>query len=276
MSRVRQLASGVRKTFPGSDLALWAAGATYFGAIGLIPLALASLWAVGGLVGHDAVVDAMNDGIDGLPSGHGTPEALRTLTVVALSMSWWQALVVLFPASLYGEGLRRAFVQMSSAPDTFTGWRGRAGLLGVAAGAPFLVLAVLASAPYVGPLYASGGWSLAWGVLVGFHVVWVTVSTALLGVYALIGPGRLGWRALLIGAFGSGAILAGFLQGFVLFLAIPVDWSAPFGGLPIIGAVSALALWLYLVHILVLCGFRVTVVLDELLRAPAEDPGDRS
>lgn len=98
-------------------------------------------------------------------------------------------------------------------------------------------------------------------------MVWLAVSTALLGVFALIGPGRLGWRALLVGAFGSGAILAGFLQGFVLFLAIPVSWSAPFGGLPIIGAVSALALWLFLIHILVLCGFRVTVVLDEIFRA---------
>ncbi|GLP78303.1 hypothetical protein TUM20983_54130 [Mycobacterium antarcticum] len=267
MSRLRELGTGVSRTFPGSDLALWAAGATYFGAIGLIPLALVSLWAVGNIVGHQAVTDGMEAGIAGLPSGHGTPEALRTLTSVALSMSLWQALVVLFPASLYGEGLRRAFVQMSAAKDTLTGWRGRAGLLGVAAVAPFLVLAVLASAPYVGPLYAGSGWTLVWGVVVAFHVVWLAVSTALLGVFALIGPGRLGWRALLVGAFGSGAILAGFLQGFVLFLAIPVSWSAPFGGLPIVGAVSALALWLFLIHILVLCGFRVTVVLDEIFRA---------
>jgi membrane protein len=126
---------------------------------------------------------------------------------------------------------------------------------------------VLASARYVGPLYAGEGWSLVWGVVVAFHIVWVTVSTALVGVFGLIGPGRIGLRALLIGAFSTGAILAGFLQGFVLFLAIPIPWSAPFGGLPIVGAVSALALWLYLVHILVLCGFRATVVLDESLRA---------
>lgn len=164
MSRLRELGTGVSRTFPGSDLALWAAGATYFGAIGLVPLALVSLWAVGNIVGHQAVTDGMEAGIAGLPSGHGTPEALRTLTSVALSMSLWQALVVLFPASLYGEGLRRAFVQMSAAKDTLTGWRGRAGLLGVAAVAPFLVLAVLASAPYVGPLYAGEGgpWYGVW------------------------------------------------------------------------------------------------------------------
>jgi membrane protein len=267
MSMLQKLADGARRTFPGTDLALWAAGATYFGVIGLVPLALSSLWAVGALVGHDTVTAAMNAAIGGLPSGHGTPEALRTLTSVALSMSWLQALVVLFPASLYGEGLRRAFVQMSEARDTLTGWRGRAGLLAVAAVAPFLVLAVLASASYVGPLYSAGGWSLVWGVVVAFHIVWLAVSTALLGVFGLIGPGRIGWKALCAGAFGTGAIVAGFLQGFLLFLAIPIPWSAPFGGLPIIGAVSALALWLYVMHILVLCGFRVTVVLDEVRRA---------
>ena len=265
MSRVRRLASEVRRTFPGSDLSLWAAGATFFGVIGIVPLALVSLWAVGALAGHDAVTAAMDSAIGGLPDGHGTPQALRTLTSVALSMSWLQALVVLFPASLYGEGLRRAFVQMSAAPDTLTGWRGRAGLLVVAAAAPFLVLAVLATAPYVAPLYDAGGWSLMWGIVVAFHVVWLTLSTALLGVYGIIGPGRLRWRPLAIGAFGTGAIVAGFLQGFILFLAIPIPWSAPFGGLPIVGAVSALALWLYLLHILVLCGFRVTVALDDVL-----------
>jgi membrane protein len=49
----------VGRTFPVSGLALWAAGATYFGVIGLVPLALVSLWAVGALVGHDTVLSAM-------------------------------------------------------------------------------------------------------------------------------------------------------------------------------------------------------------------------
>ena len=55
-----------------------------------------------------------------------------------------------------------------------------------------------------------------WGVVVAFHVVWVTLSTALLAVFGLVGPGRLGWRALVLGAFGTGSVLAGFLQGFLL------------------------------------------------------------
>ena len=273
--RAAGLAREVGRTFPVSDVALWAAGATYFGVIGLVPLALVSLWAIGHLVGAEVLLSAMEAAIGGLPQGHGTPEALRTLTTTALAMPWWRALVVLFPASLYGEGLRRAFRQFADVPDRLTGWRGRAGLPGVAAVAPFLVIVVLAVAPVVGPLYAAGGWSLVLGVVIAFHVVFLTVSLALVALFRFVAPGRFGTKALLIGAFATGSVLAGFLQGFVVFLAIPIEWSAPFGGLPIVGAVSALALWLFLLHILVLCGFRATVVLDGVLeqrRAASDGP----
>ncbi|MDL5154802.1 YhjD/YihY/BrkB family envelope integrity protein [Actinomycetospora termitidis] len=264
-AQARDLAREVGRTFPVSDVALWAAGATYFGIVGLVPLALASLWAVGRLVGGEALTGAMEAAIGGLPGGHGTPQALRTLTATALSMAWWQALVVLFPASLYGEGLRRAFRQVSDVTDRLTGWRGRLGLLGVALVAPFLVLVVLTSSPLVGPLYADGGWSLVLGIVIAFHVVFLTVSLALVALFRFVAPGHLGARALLIGGFGTGSVIAGFLQGFVLFLAIPIEWSAPFGGLPIVGAVTALALWLYLLHLLVLAGYRATVVIDGAL-----------
>ncbi|WP_433507580.1 YhjD/YihY/BrkB family envelope integrity protein [Pseudonocardia halophobica] len=261
----RALLRETARSFPGSDVALWAAGATFFGLLGLVPLALVSLRVAGVLVGPDALRAGMDTAISGLPGGHGTPAALRTLTATALDMSWVQTLVVLFPASLYGEGLRRAFLQLSPARDRFTGWRGRLGLLALAVVAPVLVLAVLAAAPLVAPLYLHGGWWLVLGVVVAFHVVWVTVSVALVLVFRLVGPGRIGWKALLLGGFGTGSVLAGFLQGFLLFLAIPVEWSAPFGGLPIVGAVSALALWLYLLHVLLLAGYRATLVADDVL-----------
>ena len=41
----------------------------------------------------------------------------------------------------------------------------------------------------------------------------------------------------------TGAVLSGFLQGFLLFLAIPIEWSLPFGGLPVFGSVTAKPWW---------------------------------
>lgn len=259
---MRELLRQTARSFPSSDVALWASGATFFGLLGVVPLALVALRLAGALVGPDAVTAGMDVAVSGLPGGHGTPAALRRLTTTALDMSWLQTLVALFPASLYGEGLRRAFRQLAAVRDRFTGWRGRLGLLVLVVVSPVLVLAVLAAAPSVAPLYVRGGWWTALGVVVAFHVVWVTVSTALVLVFRFVAPMRTRWRALLLGAFGTGAVLAGFLQGFLLFLAIPVEWSAPFGGLPVVGTVAALALWLYLLHVLLLAGYRVTLVLD--------------
>lgn len=251
------------RSFPVSDMALWAAGASFFALLGVVPITLIGLRVAAAVIGPDAVAAGMETAIGGLPGGHGTPDALRTLTATALNLSWLQTIVALFPASLYGEGLRRAFLQLSPRrSERLTGWRGRLGVLPVVALAPLLVLAVLASAPVAAPLYAAGGGSLLLGVLLAFHVVWIGVSMALVLVYRLVAAGRVGLRALLWGGFGTGSFLAGFLQGFLLFLAIPVEWSLPFGGLPVFGAVVALALWLYLVHVLVLVGYRLTLVLD--------------
>jgi membrane protein len=98
--------------------------------------------------------------------------------------------------------------------------------------------------------------------VIAFHVVFVLVSLALVLVYRFVAPGRIGLRGLLWSGFGTGAVLAGFLQGFLLFLAIPIEWSLPFGGLPVFGAVTALALWLYLLHLIVLVGYRAALLLD--------------
>lgn len=259
----REVLRGLGRTFPASDLSLWAAGATFFGLVGLVPLAMLSLRLAAVVVGPAGVTAGLESALTGIPDGHGTPQALRTLAAVSLDLSWVQVAVLLFPASLYGEGLRRAFLQLSTHEgDALTGWRGRLGLVPVVAVAPVLTLAMLAAAPLVAPLYAAGGLRLALGVVIAFHVVWVLVSVALALVYRVVAAGRVGLRALLIGSFASGSVLAGFLQGFLLFLAVPVEWSLPFGGLPIIGAVAALGLWLYLLHVLVLVGYRLTLVLD--------------
>ena len=259
----QEIVRGLGRSHPDSDLALWAAGATFFGVIGIVPMALVALRLAAVLVGADAVTDGVAAAVAGIPQGHGTPQALHALTTTALRMTPLQTAVVLFPASLYGEGLRRAFLQLSTeVPDKFTGWRGRLALLPVLAIAPVLVLALLAAGPLVSPLYLAGGARLMLGVVIAFHVTFVLLWVALLLVYRIVGAGRIGWRALLAGSFASAAFVAGFLQGFLLFLAIPVDWSLPFGGLPVFGAVAALALWLYLIHVLVLVGYRLTLTLD--------------
>jgi membrane protein len=266
-ARAEEFLRDARQSFPSSDLALWAAGATFFGLIGIVPIALVSLRVAAVLVGPETVTAGVDAAITGLPAGHGTPVALRTLADTAVGLSLLQSLVLLFPAGLYGEGLRRAMLQLApTTGDRLTGWRGRLGLMPVVAVSPALAVAGLGAAPGVAPYYGPDG-NIVVGVVLGFHVTWVLLSIAIVLVFRWVAAGRIGPRALLVAGPGTAAFLAGFLQGFLLFLAIPVEWSAPFGGLPVVGAVAALALWLYLMHVLLLAGYRLAVTLDGRLAA---------
>ena len=78
----RRLGRELAASFPASDFALWSAGVTFFALLGLVPLALVSLWLAAVLVGTDRMLEGLDVAISGLPSGHGTPQALRALSGV--------------------------------------------------------------------------------------------------------------------------------------------------------------------------------------------------
>lgn len=98
--------------------------------------------------------------------------------------------------------------------------------------------------------------------MVAFNVDWVLVSVSLVMVYRLVAAGTVGARTLLLGGFATGSCLAGFL-----WAPCCSSRSRSSGrcrsGLPVFGAVAALALWLYLIHILVLAGYRFTLGLND-------------
>jgi membrane protein len=71
---------------------------------------------------------------------------------------------------------------------------------------------------------------------------------------------------VLVGALFTAASLSGFLQGFVLFLSLPLDLGAPFGGLTAVGGVAAVAFWLFLLHFVLIGGWLFTEALDARLR----------
>jgi membrane protein len=265
----RAVAADVRQALRGRDLVLWAAGLTFFGVLAVVPMLLLALRGAAALFGADLVVDGARALAESLPDAHDTGPALRNLADAAVGASWPVLLASLLPASLYGEGLRRGLMATAGRPVTgLTGWLGRLGFVPVLLAAPLLLALPLAFAPVVAPLYASGGWSAVLGVVLSFHLDLVPVCVAVGLVLAVTGPSTLPPRAVLVAAFVLGAVLTGFLHGFVLFLAIPVDWSLPFGGLPVVGAVAALALWLFGLHVVLLFGYRTALSAQRQLSAP--------
>ena len=124
---------------------------------------------------------------------------------------------------------------------------------------PTLAVVPLATADTVAGLYTRGGWAAFGGIALSFHVDWLIITVVTAIVFAGSAPPGVRRGPLVAGAPAVAAVLAGFFHGFLLFLAIPLDWSVPFGGIAVAGAVSALLLWLYLLHVLLLLGYRVTL-----------------
>jgi membrane protein len=257
------LARDTARALRGHDLALYAAGVTFYAAVAVVPSLLVAVRAAAALVGGEQVRDYADRLAEALPDALGAPEAARAVLVAGVELSWLGVLVAVLPATLYGEGMRRAFGALSDDRDTLVGWQGRLRAVPLLAAAPVLLLAVLAVTPLLARLFGSGDPLLgALGVYVALNVDWIVVGVALTYVYRVVGPRTPSWRAALGAGLGVGAFVSGFLQGFVLFLAIPVDLGAPFGGFVGIGAMVAVAGWLWIFHVLVLVGYRLTLQID--------------
>jgi membrane protein len=242
----------------GRDLALHAAAVTFYGGIAIAPVALLAIWLAGLVAGADRVRRLTAYTVNALPDAIGADRALAALLDAGLHLTPVFALASLLPATLYGEGLRRAFVSLRDPGEPLVGWRGRLLVLPLLAAAPALLLALLMALPLASRLWTRGGWWSVAGVVLSFLTGWLVLTPVLIWVYRAVAPGRPEWLAtVLVGSF-TAANLSGFLHGFVLFCSLPLDLGVPFGGFTAIGGTVAVALWLYLFHVIVLAGYAAT------------------
>ncbi|SEP01028.1 YhjD/YihY/BrkB family envelope integrity protein [Trujillonella endophytica] len=262
------LAASVQRRLRGRDLALIAAGLTFYAGIAVVPLLLVAVRLTGWVAGADEV-SRRTDGLTAiLPSQLGAPGVVRDLVDAGLGMDVLGLLLAVLPLSLYGEGLRRALLRFSSRRDTLTGWRGRLLGLPLVLVTPLLLYPVLLAADGMASLAEQPGAGAAIGrFALGYYSVLFALTVPLAWGYRVVAAGRLGWTALACGALFTAACLSGFLQGLVLFLSLPLDLGAPFGGLTPVGAAVAIALWLFLLHLVLLGGWLVTQALDERITA---------
>jgi membrane protein len=242
----------------GRDLALHAAAVTFYGGIAVVPVALLAIWLTGLVAGAGRVRRLTAYTVDALPTAIGADRALAALIDAGLQLTPIFALASLLPASLYGEGLRRAFVSLRDPGEPLVGWRGRILVLPLLAAAPALLLSLLMALPMASRLWVRGGWWSVAGVVLSFLAAWLVLTPVLIWVYRAVAPGRPEWLATVVVGSFTAANLSGFLHGFVLFCSLPLDLGVPFGGFDGIGAVVAVALWLYLFHVIVLAGYAAT------------------
>ncbi|MBX7268454.1 YihY/virulence factor BrkB family protein [Micromonospora sp. Llam7] len=261
--RTRRITRAAFRPVRGRDLPLHAAAITFYGAIAVVPVALLAIWLTTLLAGAERVRRLTAYAVETLPDAIGVPHAVAALVEAGVGLTPWPALAALLPASLYGEGLRRAFVSVAAprSDEHLIGWRGRLLLLPLLAPAPALLLAILLALPTTTELVRRGGWAGALGVVLSFLAVWLVLSPVLMWVFRVVGPASPDWLSTLAMGSFTAANLSGFLHGFVLFASLPLDLGVPFGGLDEVGAAVAILLWLYVFHVIVLAGYSATLAL---------------
>lgn len=270
VAEARDLLRGTGRLLEGRDLSAAAATLTYFAGIAVVPWLLLALWSTSWGPGADAAEMRLLGLRVLVPPDMGARMPYDLLVTTAVHLGAVAALVLLFPASFYGEGLRRAGLALAPRPDRFTGWRARLAVLVAVLPLPVLTGGFLATGDLLVPLAPEGGGTGVGDrllrIVLGFVAAWLVLSVLLAWVFLAVMPEPLRWWVAAVGALGTGSFLAGFLHGFQLFLAIPIDVGLPFGGLGVVGGVVAVGLWLYVLHVFVLLGWTVTRALEERVR----------
>ncbi|MGY1749302.1 YihY/virulence factor BrkB family protein [Modestobacter sp. SYSU DS0511] len=260
------LAASVRRRLRGRDTSLIAAGLTFYAGIAVVPGLVLSLGLTSWVTSPRTVQRLTDRLAEVLPVELGAPTALARLAEAGTGLSVIGGLLTLLPISLYGEGLRRALLRFSPAHDRFTAWRGRLLALPLLLVAPLLTWPLLRAGQALAELSAEPGVSNRLAAFaVGYYSVLAVLTVPLAWVFGAVAAGRLRWAAVGAGALFTAACLSGFLQGFVLFLSLPLDLGAPFGGLTVVGGVIAVGFWLFLLHLVLIAGWLCTQALDERL-----------
>lgn len=254
------------RTIARRDVSVSAAQLTYFAGIALVPWLLLACWSTTWF--DDTAAARLLDLQALVPPDMGARGPFRALVTAGAGLGAVGAIVTVLPASFYGEGIRRGCLSLLPEHDRLTGWRARLSMLPLLVLVAPLSIAVLALSS--GPLDLAardGAWPHVLRVVVEFTITWLALTAPLTWIFRQVAPGHLRWSSAAIGALATASFLAGFLQGFVLFLSIPIDLGIPFGGLDVVGGVAAIGFWLFLLHLVLLVGWVVTVELDDRLRA---------
>ncbi len=269
---MRGLVRDVVRATRGHDLAMYAAAVTFYATVGVVPLLLLSLYLAGVVAGESMVRDLAEGLTSLLPDELGAREAATFLADAGTTMSPLAALAALLPASLYGEGLVRAFDVLSAGDLRRRSARGRLGSLVVVAMSPVLLLAGLTAARGLTELLGDSLLDRALGIYFAFLVGWLTITPVLAFAYRGLAPESPGTRALLWGAAGTGSFLSGTCLGFVLFLSLGIDLGGAYGGARHLATAAACVGWLFVLHVVVLVGYVVTLCLEARAGHPLQTP----
>ena len=255
-----RLVVDVRRGLRGHDMWLLAGGLTFYAGIAVVPLLLLALYLAGLLVGPETVRGLALDLVRFAPEGLGLAEGIEALADVGPSLGVTAALAALVPATTYGEGLVRAFDRLGGR-ERAEGrvWRGRLRSFALLALLPGLVMVGLLATAALPDLLGRGPVARVLGVWATFWVGWVSSSVLLCLTYRAFVPEPLGARALFWGSASAGSFLTGMSLAWVYLLGADLDFARAYGGSEAVAAVVLASIYLFLVQLVTLLGYVLTL-----------------
>lgn len=237
-----------RTVLVGSSLA-------FYGLVSALPLLLISLTAAERLLGPESIRRLSQQATE--TDARGVGQILLDVAGGTGGPGWWVYLLVLWPATAYGGGLRRAFMEARGDEEALPGLKGRAiGLLLVL----ILPLVVLGGIPLAFVLTRLWEGGLA-GTLAGLGVGLlggVVVGTLLNAVlYHAFTSEDLGWARTLPTAAVVATATSLTSVGFVEYVRL-ASLEQRYGSATL-AMVLLFGVWLFAVNVLLLAGYHAII-----------------
>jgi membrane protein len=243
------------------DLVFYAAGLTFYAAIAVVPLLLVAWFVSSRVLGEEVVRTLTLALAEYAPTSLGLQEGVRSLGEAGPRLGVAAFAAALIPATSYGDGLVRAMDRIAERDRRAKGLRGRLLALVFVAALPPVVMAELgAVAVLPDALGFTGRFNLV-SVAVAFVVGWLSASLLVGVLYRAFSPRPIQAGALALGATLTGSFLAGMSLTWLFLLRFGVDVGFAFGNSDLLGTLVVAAVYLYLVQVVLLSGYVLSLVL---------------
>jgi membrane protein len=240
---------------PGTAFEIFpfASGLAFYALVSLTPLTILTVW-VASLLMPDPELRELSRQVARLtPPDLGAGRAVLRIAELGTGLGLVSIVGVLWPASSYGAGLKRAFVHLSMVErERHPGLRGRGLLLILLL--PLFVIGSLAAAVAVTGVFTDGlarvvGWVVA--LPAAFLGAWVAMTV----IYRMFPPDVLSWSRVVRAAAFTAAGVAVLSVIFTVFMDV-ADFRDQYA-ISAVATIVLMALWLFWTNVLVLIGYRV-------------------
>jgi membrane protein len=247
---VRDVVQRVR----GIDIPLYASGLAFYALISAAPLAILCAWIASLVVGEDGIRRAAENMQQHAPGGIQMGSFLESIVSAGASLGLVAAISVVWPATSYGAGLRRAFHRLSPhSRREAEGLRGRG--LALIVLLPVLVAGSLLGSFVGTSLLGDSGGAYVIGLVLALVTGFLAASVGTALIYRIFPPERMPLRSILKGTLFTAAAVSVLSLGMTVFVGAAGQQEQQRFGSTGMALLVLFGVWLFLSNAALLVGY---------------------